>query len=604
MTQKKSEKSNILAGMMATIAVFLLGCHVLFVLSPIFVFNNEAWMYMGLVTTSLVPSLFIYELLCWPTKQRKCRKIDTDCPWNARRTLRVCVIGAGASGLCTVKELLQEDHDVDCYDEREDLGGLFLFDRGTKTSVWSGCKLVSSPVNTAFGDFPPEQTTRHWTAGEYVQYLRRYAENFNLLQHIHFSSEITQLERVENSRWKVYIKTKDGMQREESYDAVVIATGLNAIPKYPSNMKQYGEFTGELLHSASQFKDSKDFAGKKVCIVGGGESAVDIAYLVSEHASKVCVSVKSGSFIIPRVDPEIPDIPNDFQSCRLRYIQPMWITNAILYGRRWVCNILGLFLSKEAKLRFQFLRRSDAPAFSKPPTKSNLLIEAVMNRGVQLKPKISGAFGKTVNFVDAPSETFDTIIFSTGLVHNLHSLLPDIDPPSCFMRVFPVQYDNIAIVGYVRPHVGSIPTISEMQARLVAQIFSGKLKLPDNTTMETEIKADLKKSQSDFPFHYDILAHWMRYCDKVAVEIGCKPSVLKLWNKPKLIWHLTAGSYMAAQTRLVGPHSCTEEAEEQIMKVPVTMNYPEMLLGSVLCYTWWFACKILLRNPQLETGLI
>ena len=42
---------------------------------------------------------------------------------------------------------------------------------------------------------------------------------------------------------------------------------------------------------------------------------------------------------------------------------------------------------------------------------------------------------------------------------------------------------------------------------------------------------------------------------------------------------------MAAQTRLVGPHSCTKEAGEQIMKVPVTMNYPEMLLGSVLCYT-------------------
>ena len=100
------------------------------------------------------------------------------------------------------------------------------------------------------------------------------------------------------------------------------------------------------------------------------------------------------------------------------------------------------------------------------------------------------------------------------------------------MRVFPVQYDNIAIVGYVKPHVGAVPTISEMQARLVAQVFSGKLKLPYHTSVETEIKVDLKKSQSDFPCYYDILAHWMRYFDKLAVETGCKPSVMKLWNAP------------------------------------------------------------------------
>ena len=582
----------------STIALILLGIHTILAISPILIAENQPWRYVCFILTLMPPLLFLYEAFNWTERQRRCIPGFNESNHN----LRVCVIGAGPSGLCTTKELLEENLTVDCYEEREDIGGLFLFDKGIRPSVSDGCKLVSSPIATAFGDFPPEQIYRHWTAQEYVQYLKRYAIKFDLIRHIIFKSKITGLERngTDKTKWKVYF-VKDGLQQENIYDAVVIATGLNAVPKYPSNAKLISSFKGEVLHSAS-LKEPQQLHDKKICIVGSGESAADIAYRTSSNNNKVFVSFRSGSMIIPRINPHT-DLPNDFDSCRLRFISPMWLSSALIYARRWFCHTFGL-LDQGAKLRYALLQKSNVPALAKPPTKSNQLVDAVHGNNVKLKREISGAYENIVKFVDGTSETIDIIILTTGMTNCIHLLVPDIDPNLCFLRIFPLQYDNIAVVGHIRPHVGSIPTVSEVQARLIAQVFSGNIKLPDKKTMEEEIQADVEKSRIDFPFHNTVMIHWMRYFDRVAIEIGCKVRLQQLWRKPKLLWKMCVGTFLPAHTRIVGPHSCPEEAERTIMKVPTTMNLPELFLQLILLYTWWVVSKAAMRNPKLEYGII
>ena len=77
---------------------------------------------------------------------------------------RVAVIGAGPSGLATVKELLEEGHRPTCFERAPSLGGVFRFDEKDGV-VWESCRLTSSILLTAFSDFPvPKRRTGHLTA--------------------------------------------------------------------------------------------------------------------------------------------------------------------------------------------------------------------------------------------------------------------------------------------------------------------------------------------------------------------------------------------------------------------------------------------------------
>src|SRR5262249_3819531 len=66
---------------------------------------------------------------------------------------RIAVIGAGPSGLATIKELLDEGHDPVCFERAAGIGGVFRFGEADGR-VWESCRLTSSPLLTSFSDFP------------------------------------------------------------------------------------------------------------------------------------------------------------------------------------------------------------------------------------------------------------------------------------------------------------------------------------------------------------------------------------------------------------------------------------------------------------------
>src|SRR5512132_4009838 len=99
---------------------------------------------------------------------------------------RVAVIGAGPSGLVTVKELLEEGHAPICFEKADDLGGVFRFAENDG-GVWESCRLTSSGLVTAFSDFPvPSDRARHMTVHEYADYLAKYCEAFDVSRYIRF----------------------------------------------------------------------------------------------------------------------------------------------------------------------------------------------------------------------------------------------------------------------------------------------------------------------------------------------------------------------------------------------------------------------------------
>merc|ERR1719188_2362452 len=123
--------------------------------------------------------------------------------------IRVCVIGAGAAGLTTIKQLKDVNiTNVDCFEKEKDIGGIFNY--GTeKNGVYDNCVLTISNYLMAFSDMPPTGHRYHWHHSEYKNYLLQYARRYDLRRHIHFGTSVLRLEGEPN-RWHLIVQTRDG----------------------------------------------------------------------------------------------------------------------------------------------------------------------------------------------------------------------------------------------------------------------------------------------------------------------------------------------------------------------------------------------------------
>jgi dimethylaniline monooxygenase (N-oxide forming) len=106
---------------------------------------------------------------------------------------RVCVIGAGLSGLIAMKELLEKGHDVTCYEKELREGGVFGFPTGV---AYDTMRLTVSQHFMCFTSMPapPQEKRELWTRRRYAQYLQSFAERFDLFRCIQFSTEVKAIE--------------------------------------------------------------------------------------------------------------------------------------------------------------------------------------------------------------------------------------------------------------------------------------------------------------------------------------------------------------------------------------------------------------------------
>ena len=233
---------------------------------------------------------------------------------------RVAVIGAGPSGLVAVKELLEEGHEPTCFERASGLGGVFRYDEEDGV-VWESCRLTSSGLLTAFSDFPvPPDQVEQQTVGEYVSYLERYTEAFGVKDRISFGTRVESVTRETDGSWRVRARSENGQTVDQPFEAVAVCTGLHQSPHRP---RFQGEetFTGRILHGA-EYRRPDQIAGKRVLIVGAGESGADVVAEVAEHAAETVLSLRRGVGVLPR---KIRGRPNDWLTTRINHSAAHWI---------------------------------------------------------------------------------------------------------------------------------------------------------------------------------------------------------------------------------------------------------------------------------------
>ena len=210
--------------------------------------------------------------------------------------MKIAIIGAGASGLPAIKCCLDEGLQPVCFERTDDIGGLWNYKENPindQSTVMKSTVSNTSKEMSFCSDFQvPADYPNFMHNKKVLSYFRLYAENFDLLKHINFRTEIKRVSQVENLSWKLEVKDlESGLTRIEEFDGVMVCSGHHAEKKMPRFQGQEG-FEGKIVHS-HDYTDFRGYEGKRVIVVGIGNSGADIAVELSKISDQVCVKISS-----------------------------------------------------------------------------------------------------------------------------------------------------------------------------------------------------------------------------------------------------------------------------------------------------------------------
>lgn len=190
--------------------------------------------------------------------------------------MRVAIIGAGASGLTSIKCCKDEGLEPVCFEQEDSIGGLWYFTEEERhSSVYRSTVINTSKEMMCFSDFPiPKEYPPYMHHQLIKKYLHLYAKEFDLYKCIRFRIKVVDLKKApdfeESGKWEILFQELDGKNpdavNKEVYDAVMLCVGHHSEPSWPS-FPGMDEFSGLKIHSHS-YKDFKPFENKKVLVVG------------------------------------------------------------------------------------------------------------------------------------------------------------------------------------------------------------------------------------------------------------------------------------------------------------------------------------------------
>lgn len=433
-------------------------------------------------------------------------------------TPTVAIIGAGISGLTTLKML--DDYGVGavCFEVSDRIGGNWAFGNPNgSSSAYRSLHIDTSKHQLSFRDFPmPEEFPDFPHHSQIKQYLDDYAEAFDLLRSIEFTTRVRHAERLADGGWELTTERTDTQQTEtRRFDALVVGNGHHWDPRFGDFP---GEFTGEMIHSHAYIDpwSPLHLMDKRILVVGLGNSAADISVELSSKAmrNEVTLSTRSGAWVVPKYvagQPAdkfyntSPFIPYSWQRKAMQVMQPISAGRPESYG----------------------LPKPNHQFFEAHPTQSVELPLRLGSGDITATGDISSLDGRTVYFADGSSGEFDVIIQATG--YNTTFPFFDRDFFSAdrnnhvplYKRMFSPGIDDLAFVGFAQSTPTLFPFV-EAQARLAAAWAAGIYRTPPRAEMERVIVTDEKRyigHMLDTPRHQQQVDYFLYEHDLRTREI-------------------------------------------------------------------------------------
>jgi cation diffusion facilitator CzcD-associated flavoprotein CzcO len=431
---------------------------------------------------------------------------------------RACIIGAGSSGITAAKALADRGIPFDCIEASDKVGGNWVFgNRNGMSSSYSTLHINTSRERMEYADYPMPPAYPDFPRHDQIaRYFDDYVEHFGLRERITFNTSVERARPCEDGGWEVTIagegarvgesraggsggggsddrgggegesgigggKGAAGAHEVRRYDALLVANGHHWNPRWPEPPIP-GSFDGEQIH-AHEYKEPSQLAGRRVVVVGMGNSAMDIAVDASYHALSTTLVARRGVHVVPKY---ILGRPLD-AGVRPSRVPFPWLLRGMQLVTRLTVGPMDRY----------GLPRPQHRLGQAHPTVSSRILDRLAHGAIAVKPEIAELAGERVRYTDGSEEQADLIVYCTGYKISFPFLDEQlvVAPENrlvLYKRVFSPEHQGLYFIGFVQPW-GAIMPIAEQQSRLVAEHLAGDYALPSPAQMRRDMEAMMRR---------------------------------------------------------------------------------------------------------------
>jgi hypothetical protein len=364
------------------------------------------------------------------------------------RADRLLVIGAGPVGLAMADALKQRGVAFDQVDAADGVGGLW------RNGVYQGVHIVSSKKSTGYTDYPmPAHYPDFPSSSQMLRYLESFAHDRGLADTLEAGRKVERAVPLADESWQVTFDNGE----ERTYKGVVVCNGHHwdkRLPRYP------GRFTGTLIHS-KDYKDPKQLQGKRVLVVGGGNSGCDIACEAGRVGASCDLSLRTGYWFLPKIafGKPLTDLPI--------WGLPVFLQRLVLHA------LVRVFIGDYRKYGLQ---KPNHKLFERHPAFGTDVLNYLRQGRIKSRPDIARLSGTKVHFADGSVGEYDLIVAATGFNNSIPFLPKGLvqienDIVQVYGGAFPEAVKNLYIVGWAQPRNGFGAIISPA-AKLYAEMIA------------------------------------------------------------------------------------------------------------------------------------
>jgi hypothetical protein len=400
---------------------------------------------------------------------------------------RVCVIGAGPSGLAAARRCLEAELECVVFEKNDRVGGNWVFNaKSGHSSVYENTHIISSKVWSEYEDFPmPDEYPDYPSHRQLQAYFEAYARAFDVLPRVRFETEVRHAKKRPGGGWDLTVRDAAGTESQESFDVLMVANGHHWDPKLP---EYEGSFDGKLMHSHDFKGVTEEWRGKNVLVIGGGNSACDVAVEAARVAGRVCLSMRSPQWFMPKF---LFGLPADVLASRAHWL-PRKVSQALF------TRMLRVLQGPYSRYG---LPETTRPVLTQHPTMNSDLLDYIRHGRIVPRSAVRRLAGPEIEFVDGKREPFDIVCACTGFwitfpfFDESFLCFKHAEKVPLFRKLMHPSHRDLYFIGLFQP-LGCIWPLADLQARLACEEIRGRYERPSD--LDAAIRDEMQHPHYDF----------------------------------------------------------------------------------------------------------